>query len=286
MKKVLVSIAIVLLSFANSCFASQNIPLVYNIIPDISNNYVVDTTHTNQITFSLFESGETLYYNNSLLKIENNKFAIDTQDLTGKNTFEISNASGECVTYTYYFSDKKGYLKDYSMPELDNKKYKTYIKTIEDVSIIYTEKDSKTIKKLETIISKLPKTLLENLSEIKLLPLKHTSGATGVTKYDKITLYNISSYSTSTIKNVVIHEIAHTWAYKLMENKKIDYSYTDYKLAVDTDEKFPSNYAKENVKQGNYSEDFAESVSFFLINQKSFAKKYPARADYINKLLK
>lgn len=286
MKKVLVSIAIVLLSFANSCFASQNIPLVYNIIPDISNNYVIDTNHTNQITFSLFESGETLYYNNTLLKIEDGKFAISTQELTGKNTFEISNASGERVTYTYYFSDKKGYLEDYSMSELSNKKYKTYIKTIENVSIIYTEKDSKAIKKLETIISKLPKTLLENLSEIKLLPTRHSSGATGVTKYDKITLYNISSYSTSTIKNVVIHEIAHTWAYKLMENKKIDYSYTDYKLTVDADDKFPSNYAKENVRQGNYSEDFAESVSFFLINQKSFEKKYPARADYISKLLK
>ena len=165
------------------------------------------------------------------------------------------------------------------------KTYKTYVKTIKNIPVIYTSKDSKSISKVEEIINKLPEELLVNLEEIKLVPAKHESNAAGITKYNKISFYNISKYSGATLKNVVIHEIAHTWAYELIKDKEIDYSYTNYQKYVSKDTKFPSKYAKLNVASGNYSEDFAESVSFFLINKKSFTKKYPARAEYIENLL-
>ena len=286
MRKVLISVALILLSISSVSFASQNIALVYNVMPDFQNGQAIDSTHTNQIGFSLFESGETLYYNGKLLEIKENRFFIDTKGLSGENKFEISNDNNEKVSYTYYFSNDDGYLNGYKIEELKNKNYKTYIKTIKNISIIYTEKDKKSISKIEKIILSLDEEFISNVKEIKMIPAKHSSGAAGITKYDKITLYNISGYSASTIKNIVIHEIAHTWASLLMQNKVIDYSYSDYKLAVNKDTKFPSKYAKENVKAGNYSEDFAESISFYLINEKSFAKKYPARAEYIKEIIK
>ena len=286
MRKVLISVALIFLLVSSVSFASQNIALVYNVMPDFQNGQAIDSTHTNKIGFTLCERGETLYYNGKQLEVKENRFFIDTKGLSGENKFEISNDIGEKVSYTYYFSNDDGYLESYKIEELKNKDYKTYIKTIRNISVIYTEKDKKSISKVEKIILALDEKFISNVKEIKMIPTNHSSGAAGITKYDKITLYNISSYSTSTIKNIVIHEIAHTWAFTLMQNKVIDYSYSDYKLAVNKDTRFPSKYAKENVEAGNYNEDFAESISFYLINEKTFSNKYPARTEYIKEIIK
>lgn len=286
-KKVYILIMIVyLILISNFTFAADKIALNYNIIPDIPNGYVVDSLHTNQITFSLFETESELYYNDTLLNVENNKFSIPLNNLSGETKFIIKNSNGETVEYKYFISDKDGYLKGYAFEEMKNSKNKIYIKTVKNVSIIYTEKEKNSVKEIEKIINSLPNKLLTNLKEIKLIPAKHESKAAGITKYNKITLYKLSSYSKTTIKNIVIHEIAHTWAYTLMQNKTLDFSYTDYQEVVNKDKKFPSNYAKENVANGDYSEDFAESISFYLINKMSFSKKYPARTEYIKKILK
>lgn len=274
-----------LILFLNITFASEKIALNYNIIPDIPNGYVVDSNHTKQINFSLFENENELYYNNQILKIENNIFSIPLDSLSGETNFVISNSSGETVSYTYYISDKDGYLKNYKFDEIQNSKNKIFIKTIKNIPIIYTTKEEKVVKEIEKILLSLPDNLLNNINEIRMIPAKHKSKAAGITKYNKIALYKLSSYSKSTIKNIVIHEIAHTWAYDLMTDKVLDYSYTDYQEAVKKDKKFPSKYAKEYVIEGNYSEDFAESVSFYFINTKSFSKKFPARTEYIKSIL-
>lgn len=283
MKKVLMIATIICITlFANFAFAGENVPFNYNILPEIPNGYIVDSTNTDKINFSLFENEECIYLNDTLLEIEDDRFSISIEGLKGKQSFTLSNGTEE-VTYTYYISDNKGYLEGYNMEGL-TKQHKTYIKTVKNIPIIYTSKDSKSIKKIEDIIKDLPEELLVNLKEIKLVPAKHESNAAGVTKYNKISFYNISKYSGTTLKNIVIHEITHTWAYELMKNKDIDYSYTKYQEYVNKDTKFPSKYAKSNVDIGNYSEDFAESVSFYLINKKSFAKKYPARNEFIEEL--
>ena len=286
MKKILTAIITFnLILLASISYANNNIALNYNLTSNIQNGYVVDSNYTDELDFSLFETEESIYCNGQPVTIEDNKFSISIEGLSGKQDFVFTNPSGETITYTYYISDDNGYLENYKFEELKNTNTKTYIKTIKGVTVVYTSKDAKSIKTIEEIISSLPDKLLVNLKEIRLMPAKHSSNAAGITRYNKITLYNLSSYSKSTIKNIVIHEIAHTWAYDLIKDKAIDYSYTDYKKVVDSEKKFPSTYAKENVKNGNYSEDFAESVAFYLINTKSFERKYPARADYIKKLL-
>ncbi|MBQ8300053.1 MAG: hypothetical protein IJX99_09440 [Clostridia bacterium] len=285
MKKILTFTIIILTTlFSNIVFAGEIVPFNYNVMPDVQNGYVIDSNHTNQIGFSLFENENAIYLNGNLIEVEDDRFSISIDGLTGKQSFILSNGSGEEFTYTCYISDKKGYLEGYNLDEL-KKSYKTYVKTIKDITVIYTSKDSKTINKVEKIINELPDDLLVNVKEMKFIPAKHPSKAAGITKYNKISFYNLSSYSNNTLKNVIIHEISHTWAHELMKEKEIDYSYTDYKVAVKSDKKFPSKYAKTNVAVGNYSEDFAESVSFYLINVKSFTKKYPARAIYIETLL-
>lgn len=286
MKRILIStISIILILISGIVLANNNIALNYNIIPEIPNGYVVDRNHNQYINFSLFENENTLYFKGQKLDIINNAFSINIEELEGKNEFTISNDLGETVTYTYYISDENGYLKDFKLDGLKNNSTKCYIKTVNNVSIIYTEKEKETVKSVEEIILSLPEKLLNNLEEIKLIPTEHISKAAGITNYDKIVFYNLSKYSKATIKNIVIHEIAHTWAFELMKDKKIDFSYTDYREKVESDNKFPSQYAKENVKNGKYNEDFAESVSFFLINESSFTNKYPARASYIKELL-
>lgn len=286
MKKNLIAIAIInLILFSSFSFAAEKIALNYNIMPEIPNGYVVDANHINQIGFSLFEKENELFCNETPLIIENNKFKISIDNLSGECKFIINNLSGESVQYTYYISDDDGYLNGYQLEELSNVKHKVYITTVKNVSIVYTSKEGKAVKEIKKIISSLPENLLANLKEIKLIPAKHKSNAAGITKYNKIFLYKISNYSKTTLKNIVIHEIAHTWSYVLMQNKIIDFSYSDYQNVIKNDKRFPSTYAKENVKAGDYSEDFAESISFYLINTKSFNKKFPSRAEYIKNII-
>ena len=89
-------------------------------------------------------------------------------------------------------------------------------------------------------------------------------------------------------KEMLINELSSIKANigKYAINGDNDYSYSDYKLAVNKDTRFPSKYAKENVEAGNYNEDFAESISFYLINEKTFSNKYPARTEYIKEIIK
>lgn len=286
MKKfIAISIIICTSFFANFVYAGENVPFSYNVLPEIKNEYAIDSNHADHIEFTLFENENAIYVNDDLLEVEDNRFSISIDGLTGKQSFILSNDKGEEVTYTYFISDEKGYLDGFALEELSNKNYKTYVKTIKGITLIYTSKDLKTVEKVEKIINELPNELLVNVEELKFLPTTHKSKAAGITKYNKITFYNLSSFSTSTLKNVVIHEIAHTWAHDLTKNKIIDFSYTDYKSVVNSEKNFPSKYAKLNVQEGNYSEDFAESVSFFFINEKNFTKKFPARSSYIKEIL-
>ena len=53
------------------------------------------------------------------------------------------------------------------------------------------------------------------------------------------------------------------------------------------DNNYVSNYSKSYIEEKEkYNEDFAESISFYFINKRSFKKEYPHRNEYIEKLLK
>lgn len=281
----LISILISFCLFATkNTLASSNIPFVYNILPKETNLSIIDTQTQKKIKFKLYEPVQNIFYNNKEIEIKDNCFEVDISKLSGKTSLTFNNLENESVTFTYFFSDKKGKLDDYEL--VKGKNLSAYVSTFKHIKIIYSNNEKSSVKRLLTYLKKLPENLLENLSTITMIPYDNVSNIAGVTKENSITLYKFSQYSSTTQKNIIYHEIAHSWANKLMEKQILDYSYTDYSVFVNADNNFVSNYSKEYIKKNNsYSEDFAESVSFYFINKKSFKKKYSERFTYIDSLL-
>ena len=152
-------------------------------------------------------------------------------------------------------------------------------------TIIYTKKEKDSLGDLMRYLDNLPENILENVDTIKMIPYENSSNIAGVTKENMITLYKFSKYPEHTQKNIIIHEIAHTWANKLIAEERIDYLFTDYTNTITLDKNVVSHYARRSTeKTGRTSEDFAESVAFYFINP-AFSKIYPNRFAYIQSLL-
>jgi uncharacterized protein YajQ (UPF0234 family) len=277
MKKVL-SILISIFLYTGIAFADEKLALAYNIVPDDDSKKgsIIDSKTQKKLSFKLFKDQGPIYFNGKEVSVTNGKFELDINELYGKQEIKFTNNENEEAIFTYYISNANGLVKDY---ELENKE--TYIKTIDNTKIIYTSKDAKKIDFVSDLITSMPDKTKTNLKEMVFLPTEHSSKAAGITVYNKVTFYNISKYSDKQIKNIIFHEVAHTWSYDLMGQKVLDYSFTDFSKAISEDNNFVSNYSK-----GKASEDFAESIAFYLINPDSFTKNYPARADYIENLLK
>lgn len=292
MKKIIKIIYLSMLIFIFICLfsthillASSKIPFEYNIIPNEPNNSIIDTKAQKELTFNLYEPIEKIYYNENLIEIKKDSFSIDVSKLSGENTLTFKDANNQTVSFSYYFSNKKGKVEDYELVE--GKNLTTYVTTYKNIKIIYSSKEKNVAKKLTSYIKKLPTTILKNVETIILIPYENVSNIAGVASNKTITLYKFSKYSSSTQKNIIYHEIAHTWANKLIEEKVIDYSYTDYSTFVNKDNNYVSKYSQAYIaEKEKYSEDFADSIAFLFINQRSFKKKFPNRFDYINNLLK
>lgn len=280
-KKLLLT-TISLLTLNTIVFAGNTVPFFYNLLPTKDSNSIIDSV-AETIKFELWEEENAVFVNGEEIEIIDNCFEIDITNLSGKQEFIITNDIGEEVIFTYYISDEDGLVNDYKSKEFKN--YDVYVKTIDDVKIIYSEKDNESVLKVIECLENMPDETKSNLEEIKLLPNKTRGNVAGVTNYDKITIYGLSKYDDETIENIIYHEIAHTWAYDLIKEKVLDFSYTDYKDVVKEDDNFVSDYSKKAIKKGDYSEDFAESVAFFFINQEDFIENHPARAEFILSIL-
>lgn len=286
-KKIIIISSMFIICFASThtLLASSNVPFEYNIIPTEQNNSIINTKVQKKLEFKLYSNIDNVYYNNEPVDIINNTFSIDISNFTGANTITFKDNENNSVSFLYYFSDKKGKVENYEL--VKGKKLTTYITNVNNVKIIYSNKETSAAKKLVTYLKKLPKNLIENIDTITMIPYENTQKIAGITKNSSITLYKFGKYSSSTQKNILYHEIAHTWANKLMELKIIDYSYTNYSYFVNKDNNYVSTYSKKYITGKNkYNEDFADSVAFFFMNQRSFRKKYPYRFEYINNLTK
>lgn len=275
MKK-LFSILFSLFLYTTVSFADDKIALMFNIIPDddSKNNSIVDSRIQKKLGFKLYRTQGAVYFNSQEINIVDGKFEIDLTGLTGKQELKFTNDDNEEATFTYYIADENGLVKDYM---LENKQ--AYVKTVENAKVIYTSKDAGKIDYVTELITKMPLVTKTNLKQITLLPTEHASGAAGITDYNKVTLYNLSTYTDKEIQRIVTHEIAHTWAHELRKEKVIDYSYTDFGSAVRADGNFVTSYS-----QNSLSEDFADSVALYLANANSFTKNFPERASYIANL--
>ena len=275
MKK-LFSILFSLFLYTTVSFADDRVALMYNIIPDddSKNNSIVDSRIQKKLGFKLFRAQGAVYCNSQEISIIDERFEIDLNGLTGKQELKFTNDQNEEAIFTYYVADENGLVKDYM---LENEQ--AYVKTVENAKVVYTTKDAKKIDYVAELIAKMPEVTKTNLKEITLLPTEHTSRAAGITDYNKVTLYNLSTYTDKEIQRIVTHEIAHTWAHELRKAEVIDYSYTNFGNAVKADGNVVTDYSKNSL-----SEDFADSVALYLANADSFTKNFPARANYIANL--
>ena len=161
-----------------------------------------------------------------------------------------------------------------------------YVTTYESVKFIYTEKDARSVEKVFDLLDNMPTQMKENLKEIKMVPSKTRGNVAGVTKYDSITFYGLSSYRNETFENIVYHEVAHTWAYELIRNKVLDFNYSEYSDLAREDDNYVSTYSRKAIiKNDDYSEDFAESVAFYMIDSEDFEMNHPARAEFISSII-
>ena len=275
MKK-LFSILFSLFLYTTVSFADDRVALMYNIIPDddSKNNSIVDSRIQKKLGFKLFRAQGAVYFNSQEVSVIDGRFEIDLNGLTGKQELKFTNDQNEEAIFTYYVADENGLVKDYM---LENEQ--AYVKTVENAKVVYTTKDAKKIDYVAELIAKMPEVTKTNLKEITLLPTEHASRAAGITDYNKVTLYNLSTYTDKEIQRIVTHEIAHTWAHELRKAKVIDYSYTNFGSAVKADGNVVTDYSKNSL-----SEDFADSVALYLANADSFTKNFPARANYIANL--
>ena len=280
---ILFSVTIVLAS--NTVSFSPSISFEYNLLSTVAEGTTIDTNAQTKLRFNIYEYIDEVYCNGRLVDIDysTNSFEIDLTGMHGKTTFTFRDANNTKIQFTYYLSNKKGLLEGYEL--VKGKKIKAYITTYNGIRIIYTNPEKGSLGDLIKYIDDLPENLLENVDTIKMIPYENSSNIAGVTKENVITLYKFSKYSKQTQKNILIHEIAHTWANKLISENKIDYLFTDYTNAVSLDKNIVSHYARRfTEKTGRTSEDFAESVAFYFINP-AFSKMYPNRSVYIQNLL-
>ncbi len=284
--KMLIASILMITCFSIMSFAFANAPIEYNLVPTQKLNSVIDTSVQKELLFHLNDDSSSVYFNGYKLTPLDNTIKVDVSSLTGYRELSFYDDNSNSVSFKYYFSDIDGKLADYVL--VQGKQLNTFVTTFNDIKIIYSDTDKNNLKKLENHISKIPKEVLANVIEIKMIPYSNTANIAGTTKDRVITLYNFGKYSNNTQMNIIFHEIAHTWASKLMDNKVIDYSYTNYQEVVAKDNNFISSYAKSfaDDHSGKLSEDFADSVAFYFINTKSFKKSYANRAMYIEELLK
>ncbi len=276
MKKVFMIVLSLFIYTSISC-ANSDIALMYNIIPDDDSkkDSVIDIRTQKKLHFSLYSNEAKIFYNGSEVKVNGNKFEIDISKLSGKQEITFTNDRNETATFTYYIGNRNGVVKGYS---IEGKQ--AYVTTFENVKMVYTNKDTMRVPYVKMLLNKMPANTRENLKEITFIPAEAPNRAAGITNNNKVRFYNLSTYTNNEIKRIVFHEVAHTWAQALRDDKIMDYSYTEFSKAVRADSKFVTNYSKNSV-----SEDFADSIALYLMNPQSFAKNFPARNNYISALI-
>ena len=66
----------------------------------------------------------------------------------------------------------------------------------------------------------------------------------------------------------------------------LDRNYTDYTEYAKKDKNYLTDYSKGAIKsEGNYSEDFADAIAEYIMNNTSFKRRYKNRYEYIENLI-
>lgn len=137
-----------------------------------------------------------------------------------------------------------------------------------------------------SLLKEIPPEIVDCVDKLVLYDNEVEENVAGISKDRTVKLYDFSNYCVATQKHIICHEFAHIWGNKLMQYKVLDYHYTDYAEAAKEDNNYISSYSKKCIiEKNNYSEDFADSVAKYLINNKKLSEKYSNRQEYIEQIL-
>jgi len=277
-KQMMILIVLFIVLLCNFAYAKN---MVYNpIVSDYKTNSIIDTHSTKYIHFKYKDSRKLAYCNQKVYKLHGNRYAIPIESLSGTQNIIIKDSREKEIKYTYFFSDSKGKINDYEL--VLGKNLNVYVTTYKRIQIVYTDTQKESLETLKRLLNTLPPKLLTNLKQILMIPYSNTASIAGSTYESRITLYNFAKYDEFTQKNIIFHEVAHTFANKFVKD------YNDYKTYVDKDNNYVSTYSKEFIdsNDGKLSEDFADAVAFYFIDKSKFKEKYPNRTKYIEYLIK
>jgi len=279
-KKLFMTFIFVCLIISNVSYAFEN-----KISSTIDDNSIVDTRTTRNIKFHVDNHNSPIYYKGFKYRLTGNDFFLNISKLSGKQNIVFKNDNDEEFIFTYYFADKDGYIDDYEL--VSGKDLNCYLTTYDDIQIIYTDTELNTVSILKDYLGQIPTNMYKNLHTIKMVPYSNTLNIAGSTKDGRITLYNFTKYDTKTQQNIIFHEVSHVWANDLIEKGLIDESFSNYNNVISKDNNFISKYAADfaNTHDGKLSEDFADSMAFYLINKETFASTYPNRTEYLKELI-
>lgn len=173
----------------------------------------------------------------------------------------------------------------YSTDSVQNNELSLFLCSNDEIIVNYTENQEKDAKRVIKYLELIPSEMKKGTKSIYLLDYPNGNVA-GTATDEEIFLYEIESYDYDTQKHIICHEIAHNWKNYIIRYKLVDYELTAYSEAVILDNNYISDYSKVSIiEKGNYSEDFADSVSMFVNDSNKLQRKYPNRYNYINNLL-
>lgn len=215
------------------------------------------------------------------------------------------------LTLTGFTNTKVNYSK-LNVPQYkftDDVVKDAYVIQYDDFKIAQPYKQSNkqvlTYKQVAEEFQKLPKTLTKNVNEIQLLDYnsfqdKYWSEAYGIKDFKsyakggekQICFYANSQFDISTNNNfkiAMIHELGHILDETISDINNRYSNTTEWILIMgkDLDNKdgsyglYCSEYAK---KSASSIEDFAESVTQYVIDNEEFTKDYPNRSKKLNEL--
>ena len=169
-----------------------------------------------------------------------------------------------------------------SIQQIENVELGTFFISKNGTKFVFREKDKKSLNIVLDYLDDLPVQVKQGVKEIHFED--KNGNIAGVTKGNVITLYDYAAYNSSTQRDILYHEIGHTYANEL--NRVNNFNFDQYIENVKNDGNYISDYSKSKIKENNnYSEDFADAFSMYFREKNILRRKHKNRHEYIESLV-
>lgn len=141
-----------------------------------------------------------------------------------------------------------------------------------DINVFYADSEVAIVDTFMEVAEEVPE-VAKSVSSIS-FHSKSEYTSTGYSLRDNIMIFGLSEYNDFQQRYVIIHEMAHCWAFDILND-----NYEEYSEYVEKDNAVISQYSISSI-----AEDFADAVAYYYIAD-GFKECFPNRTEYIEKLL-